>query len=74
MFPFHKNTLENDGSPEGLCSGEGDVWSWTVRMEKGRELNTSYDMVVGIIIVWQEQNNEPNFVVVSRKVEKKTYE
>jgi hypothetical protein len=25
VLPLHKNTLENDGSPEGLCSSEGDA-------------------------------------------------
>jgi hypothetical protein len=25
VLPLHKNTLENDGSPKGLCSSEGDA-------------------------------------------------
>jgi hypothetical protein len=25
VLPFRKNTLENDGSPKGLCSIEGDT-------------------------------------------------
>jgi hypothetical protein len=25
VLPLHKNTLENDGSSEGLCSSEGDA-------------------------------------------------
>jgi len=66
VHPLHKNTLENDGSPKGLCSSEGDFWDWRVRMERGRELKNSYEMVDGIMRVCQR--GTLIFVVVSHKI------